>query len=199
MNSLTSATRRGGIVTAAVLTTMALAGCSAGQITQTADQAAAVDGASVWNQDPRFSVNDITILLNDQTGEAALKFTATNEDVESDASGVGHELLSVSVDGQDVDVSEADPIRYNCSLVADAEAHFDEHYRDESAVEATNACIQRISTEMDNNNYAFGGTVPVIFEFSFGTIEADAAVAAQTFPAGDAHRDYSSEEGYTSN
>lgn len=183
MKSLKSAARRGSIVAAAGLSALALSACSAGQITQTADQVAAVDGNFATHTDPSVSVRDVTILINDITGEGALKFGVTNEDV----SGETVTLESVSVDGQDVDLDASEPIGQNCVLTADsAEGLAVAPQADEDV-----ACIQYIETSLNNEDYAYGGHLPVTFTFDFGVIDINAPVSAHTLPAGETDRDYS--------
>ena len=71
MKSLKSA------VSAIAASALLLAGCSAGQITQTSDQVAAVDGAGAASDNQEVAVQDVTVVLDDN-GQAALKFTAIN-------------------------------------------------------------------------------------------------------------------------
>ena len=79
MKSLNSAARRGAIMTVAALSALALASCSAGQVTQTSTQAAAVDGANADTENGEIAVRDVTIHVTED-GEAGLKFTAINQD-----------------------------------------------------------------------------------------------------------------------
>lgn len=183
MKSLKSAARRGSIIAAAGVSALALSACSAGQVTQTADQVAAVDGNFAASTDPAVSVRDVTVLLNDVTGEAALKFGVSNEDY----SGEPVTLESVTVDGQDVEMDAVDPIGQDCVLIADAADNLEAMPQADEDI----ACIQYTETSLENEDFPYAGNVPVVFSFDFGDIELDATVAAHTLPAGEADRDYS--------
>ena len=78
MQSLKSAARRGAIISVTAVSALALASCSAGQVAQTAEKVAAVDGASASTEDNKVAVRDVTILV-EPNGTAALKFTAVNQ------------------------------------------------------------------------------------------------------------------------
>lgn len=183
MKSLKSAARRGSIIAAAGVSALALSACSAGQVTQTADQVAAVDGNFAASTDPAVSVRDVTVLLNDVTGEAALKFGVSNEDY----SGEPVTLESVTVDGQDVEMDAVDPIGQDCVLIADTADNLEAMPQADEDI----ACIQYTETSLENEDFPYAGNVPVVFSFDFGDIELDATVAAHTLPAGEADRDYS--------
>lgn len=182
MKSLKSATRRGGIVSIAALSALTLVGCSAGQVTQTADQVAAVDGNYANHTDPEVSIRDAQILLNDVNGEASLRFVVGNQDLANEE----HALESVSVDGQEVQMPATEPIGHNCTLVADAQANLEEMPQADDDI----ACIQYVPTTLENEDYAYGGTVPVEFTFDFGTMSLEAPVSAPDLPAGETPRDY---------
>ena len=173
MKSLKSAARRGGIISAAALSALALASCSAGQVTQTASQVAPVNGAEGNTEDGTVAVRDVTIIVDEQ-GEAALKFTAINQDT----SMTEHTLESIDVNGNDVTV-DAEPLARDCVLVGDSAARL------EATPQADGiGCIQYTETSLTNDNFAVGGNVPVTFTFDSGEIEMTAAVAAPQLPAG---------------
>ncbi|WIM67345.1 hypothetical protein QP027_09585 [Corynebacterium breve] len=178
MKSLKSAARRGGIISAAALSALALASCSAGQITQTADQVAAVDGASASSENGEVAVQDVTIVLDAESGDAALKFTVTNQDVAQKE----HTLESVKVDGADVNLGSTEPIKYNCRLVADSKDGID-------AMPQSEGCIQYVETTLDNDDFAYAGNRPVVFTFGdLDDIEVDATVSAPTGEHEDSNR-----------
>lgn len=158
--------RRVAIVAVAGAAAAALSACSAGQITQTADQVAAVDGASANTEDKTVAVRDVTVIVNeDQT--AGLKFTAIN----TDTSGKDHTLKSVKVDGKDVTLSEKPAIERNCSVVADTKDNIELMKKNESI------CITYIDSELSNDGFAVGGQKPVVFEFDSGKVELNATIA----------------------
>lgn len=95
MKSLNLAARRGALVTVAAASALALASCSAGQITQTSSQVAAVDGNQAGSANDPVLVRDVTVHLTTD-GEAGVKFTAINQDT----SHTSHTLESVTVDAK---------------------------------------------------------------------------------------------------
>ena len=104
--------KRVAAVAVAGCASLALVGCSAGQITQTSSQVAAVDGASGSTEDGALSVRDVIVVLAED-GQAAVKFTATNQDT----SMRDHTLQSVEVDGQKATLGDNATIAYNLSLI----------------------------------------------------------------------------------
>lgn len=176
--SLKSAARRGGIASAAALSALALASCSAGQITQTSTQVAAVDGAFADSEDGTIAVRDVTVIISDE-GEAALKFTAVNQD----PSMTEHTLESVDVDGNEVELDNNPPLAMNCSLVGHSESGM------ESVPEFENGCIEYTVTSLENEDYAIAGTTPVTFTFDNTTIEVLAAISGEQFESGEVDRE----------
>src|SRR5690625_527304 len=96
--SLKSVTRKGATISATAIAALALASCSAGQITQTSSQVAAVDGSDAESADGNIAVRDVAIQVEPDTNEASLKFTALNQAYTDEQIT----LESISVDGQDV-------------------------------------------------------------------------------------------------
>ena len=159
--------------------TLALVGCSAGQITQTSNQVAAVDGASASTEDGSVSVQDVTVVLAED-GQAALKFTATNQDT----SMKDHTLKSVDVDGQNVAISGNSSIAYNCALVADSKDGLERMPQDKN-----DNCIEYTATTLANDDFAYGGNVPVTFNFDTGSLDVVATVSAPTLASGQVDRE----------
>lgn len=169
MKSLKSAARRGGIVSAAALSALALASCSAGQVTQTSAQVAAVDGARADSEGGEVAVRDVQVLVLDDEN-AAVKFTAVNQD----PSLATHTLESVQVDGNEVDLENNPPLEHNCSLVGDSEEGF------EAVPETDIGCIEYTVTSLANDDFAVAGNIPVTFTFDTGTLELTAPISAPT-------------------
>ena len=159
--------------------TLALVGCSAGQITQTSNQVAAVDGASASTEDGSVAVQDVTVVLAED-GQAALKFTATNQDT----SMKDHTLKSVDVDGQNVTISGNSSIAYNCALVADSKDGLERMPQDKN-----DNCIEYTATTLANDDFAYGGNVPVTFNFDTGSLDVVATVSAPTLASGQVDRE----------
>lgn len=178
MLSLKSAARRGGIASLAALSALALASCSAGQITQTSSKVAAVDGASADSEDGTVAVRDVTVVL-DEENEASLKFTAINQD----QSMAEHTLESVEVDGQEVTIEDNEPLQANCSMVAASEATIADLPKFEDG------CITYTATSLDNEDFAIAGNLPVVFTFEHTTIEVDSTVSMVHPEAGEVHRE----------
>lgn len=179
MLSLKSAARRGGIASLAALSALALASCSAGQITQTSSKVAAVDGASADSADGTVAVRDVTIVLDEQQEDAALKFTAINQD----QSMAEHTLESVEVDGQEVTIDNNEPLQANCSLVAGSQETIADlpQYED--------GCITYTATSLDNEDFAIAGNLPVVFTFEHTTIELEATVSMVHPEVGEVQRE----------
>ena len=159
--------------------TLALVGCSAGQITQTSNQVAAVDGASASTEDGSVAVHDVTVVLAED-GQAALKFTATNQDTAMKE----HTLKSVDVDGQNVAISGNSSIAYNCALVADSKDGLERMPQDKN-----DNCIEYTATTLANDDFAYGGNVPVTFNFDTGSLDVVATVSAPTLASGQVDRE----------
>ncbi|WP_146183481.1 hypothetical protein [Corynebacterium yudongzhengii] len=189
MKSLQSAARRGGMISAAALSAMALAACSAGQITQTSSQVAAVDGASGGDRALGVAVENITVLIDDTTGEASMQFAVTNQD----PSGQEYTLESVEVDGQEAQLESTDPIAEQCTLIADTPSHL------ESMPQSNSDCTQYTTVTLENQDWAFAGNLPVSFTFDHldEPIEVTATVSAPTPEAGELDRQYDEGESTT--
>lgn len=157
---------------------LALTGCSAGQITQTSNQVAAVDGASGATENGEIAVQDVTVVLA-EGGKAALKFSATNQDT----SMTDHTLKSVTVDGTQVQLENNNTIKYNCVLVADSAEGLDRLPQDDEN------CISYTATSLPNDDFAYGGNVPVKFNFDTGAVEVTATVSAPTLASGEVDRE----------
>lgn len=169
--------RRAALLTAAGAATLALSACGAGQISQTADQVAAVDGAGAETANKEVAVRDVTVIVSEDKS-AALKFTAVNQDTAQKA----HKLTSVKVGGQDVQLSEKPEFKRGCSLVADSAKNI------EALKKSDNLCITYITTKLNNDNFAAGGNKPVVFTFDSGEIKLDATIAANHNEDGQTNR-----------
>ncbi|WP_408932988.1 hypothetical protein [Corynebacterium marquesiae] len=186
VQSLKSAARRGAIISVTAVSALALASCSAGQITQTADKVAAVDGASASTDDNKVAVRDVTILV-EPDGSAALKFSAVNQGYDTDVIS----LESVKVDGQRVEMDKAQPLHRDQSIIADSQKNLD------ATTQQDSENVQYIATSLKNDDFGYAGDRPVTFEFSNGSIDVDATIAATQMQSGEFDRDVESPEGYS--
>ena len=187
MQSLKSAARRGAIISVTAVSALALASCSAGQVTQTADKVAAVDGASASTDDNKVAVRDVTILV-EPDGSAALKFSAVNQGYDTDVIS----LESVEVDGQRVEMDKAQPLHRDQSIIADSQKNLD------ATTQQDSESVQYIATKLKNDDFGYAGDRPVTFEFSNGSIDVNATIAATQMQSGEFDRDVESSEGYSS-
>ena len=187
MQSLKSAARRGAIISVTAVSALALASCSAGQVAQTAEKVAAVDGASASTEDNKVAVRDVTILV-EPNGAAALKFTAVNQGYDTDVIS----LESVKVDGQRVEMDKAQPLHRDQSIIADSQKNLD------ATTQQDSENVQYIATTLKNDDFGYAGDRPVTFEFSNGSIDVDATIAATQMQSGEFDRDVESSEGYSS-
>lgn len=162
----------------AVASALALTGCSAGQITQTSSQVAAVDGATAFTDGNEISVQDATLVLAED-GQAALKFSVTNQDKNEE----DHVLEGVTVDGSPVQLSGAKPIPYNGVLVADSAQGL------KAMPKSDEGSIQYVATTVENQDFAYGGNVPVKFQFDNAVLDIDVTVSAPTLESGEVERE----------
>lgn len=171
MKTRKSATRRALAVTAGCAA-LALTACSAGQISQTANQTAAVNGTNGDLGDA--AVRNVTLIAQEDNS-VALKFNASNTGIQ------GNEITLESIDVQDAEIDFDTPttLRPNCSLVADAEAALEE--MNPEAVDK--GCTEYLATVVDGEDFYAGASRVVTFEFSGedftgeNTIEINAPIA----------------------
>ncbi len=157
--TLKSVVRRGALATVAAASAVALAACGAGQISQTANQVAAVDGAqNVQESNPGgIAIRDAHIVIDPDTGDAALKFSATNQERANDAA---YTLTSIEVEGAgEVELTPVTStknyeaaadgdlaIPRDCQLVADYAGAVEQY---SELAEHNAACITYVATSLD--------------------------------------------------
>ncbi|MCM0046948.1 hypothetical protein [Corynebacterium diphtheriae] len=173
VKSLKSAARRGAMISVAAASALALTSCSAGQITQTSDQVAAVDGSEVDNANGTIALRDVTISLTEQ-GQAGVKFTAINQD----NSNKEHVLKSITVDGTKATIDGDTKLASDCSIVGGIKAEMSR------LTEPKSGCITHVITSVENKGLAVGGSKNVVFSFDSGDIALDATIAAPVLESG---------------
>ncbi|MHC9584174.1 hypothetical protein ACQQ62_05900 [Corynebacterium diphtheriae] len=173
VKSLKSAARRGAMISVAAASALALVSCSAGQITQTSDQVAAVDGSEVDNANGTIALRDVTISLTEQ-GQAGVKFTAINQD----NSNKEHVLKSITVDGTKASIDGDTKLASDCSIVGGIKAEISQ------LTEPKAGCITHVITSVENKGLAVGGSKNVVFSFDSGDIALDATIAAPVLESG---------------
>ncbi|OWN95100.1 hypothetical protein [Corynebacterium diphtheriae] len=173
VKSLKSAARRGAMISVAAASALALTSCSAGQITQTSDQVAAVDGSEIDNTNGTIALRDVTISLTEQ-GQAGVKFTAINQD----NSNKEHVLKSITVDGTKATIDGDTKLASDCSIVGGIKAEMSR------LTEPKSGCITHVITSVENKGLAVGGSKNVVFSFDSGDIALDATIAAPVLESG---------------
>ena len=209
--TLKSATRRTAALTVAAGCAVALTACGAGQISQTANQVAAVDGSDGQSEDGVITLRDVIVHPTTDGEQGAVKFTASSQET----TGVDHVLESVTVDGKPVKIMGETTVAPNCSLVGDSADRIEEmgaklgtsgSTMSSSSASASTAmsdknmvpvpqarsttgapCSTYVVTSLAEKPVS-GTTKKVSFKFDTGTIEVVAPVALPTPPAGEVYR-----------
>ncbi|AZA12764.1 hypothetical protein ACFPVT_10515 [Corynebacterium choanae] len=171
------------VVAAAAVALGALSACSAGQVSQTAHQVAAVDGAKGGTEDGKLLVRDVMVVVDTEDPVAGVKFTAINNDTDL----ATYQLKSVTVQGEKATVSNSPELNRDCLLIADPEIPAGEAKADAPK----GSCQFYTDATVKNIGFPPGGTVPVTFDFgAAGTIDVDAAVTEPLLDAGSTPREY---------
>lgn len=180
VKSQKSKVARGILTLAAAGAALTLTACSAGQITQTSNQVAAVNGveAEVGN----IALRDVSIVIDDKNA-LAVKFTAGNVEER----GENITLNSITVDGKAVSLSGSKDVLAGGSLIGDS-ADAIKNYQVESA---KTAHLTYTATSLSGVSDVFiGGQKEVEFTFSTGSVTVNAPVVAYTTTqGGELHRD----------
>ncbi|MCQ9343634.1 hypothetical protein [Corynebacterium kozikiae] len=175
VKSLKSAARRGALISVAATSALALASCSAGQITQTSSQVPAVDGAFSAYQGVQ--LRDVTVHVNEE-GQAGVKFFAANLDT-ADRS---YDLRGITVDGTPVTLSEPVTLDKGCVVMGGLPEEMD------LLTEPEGQCYQLVDATLENTGLAFGGNVPVVFDFGSGEVTVNSTVSMPVAPSGENDR-----------
>lgn len=156
---------------------LALSACSAGQISQTANQVPAVNGNSGQLGDA--VVHDVT-LITQEDNSVALKFNASNEAIqENNVTLEGIEVEDASVDfGSDLTIEP------NCSVVADSQEAIDRMNPDDVDLN----CTEYLATTVTGDNFYTGSAREVTFRFNGGDLEVNAPITAWYAEAGHTYR-----------
>ena len=150
---------------------LGLTGCGAGQISQTADQVAAVDGASAETEDGAIQIRDVTVSVTD-TQQASLKFTAVNDEKNS---GESIQLESVAIDGTPVTVSGNKIINSGCSLIVDSQKMITAMPQ----ADRENMCATYAASSFTDPGAVPGQQREVVFSFSNGDVTVQAPVSKE--------------------
>ena len=173
---------RSALALVAAGSAVALTACGAGQITQTSNQAAAVNGTNGHLEN--VSLRDATIVIG-KDGNSYLKFTASN----LENLGESATLQSISIDGKDANVNGDKTIKPGCNLVAATPDEVAEIKKG-----AQNVCTTYASPELSSTEGVYpGGSLPAKFAFDQGTAELNLPVVGEHPTAGEAYRNPANE------
>lgn len=171
--------RRTALVVLAACAALGASACSAGQVSQTAYQVAAVDGGS--GSAGNLEVNDFVVVLPESgAGEARVGFVASYT-----GSGFGDavSLDDVRIDGVEARVGQSQALARGCSLVVSAA----EDARPATAQEGV--CVEQTTATVPSGSLTIGQSVPATLTFSNGErIETLAGVIAPVPDAGEYSR-----------
>lgn len=156
---------------------LALTACGAGQISQTADQVAAVNGTAA--AEGNVAVRDVSVVVTPDN-DVALKFTAAN--LEDKGSPIS--LERVTVNGKKVALEGDNTIAPGCNLVADYE-----DATEKLANAGQTTCNTYLATKLTKtSDIHLGGNAEVKFAFNNGNVDVNASVVAYTPESGEFHR-----------
>lgn len=156
---------------------LALSACGAGQISQTANQVAAVNGTDGDLGDA--AVRDVT-LITQEDNSVALKFNLSNQGIED----TDITLERVSVQDATLDIGGSKTVSPDCSVVADSQAAIS----DMNPSNADAGCVEYLETTVEGENFYNGAARVVTFEFSNGDLEINAPITAWYSEAGQTNR-----------
>ena len=169
---------RGTLALVAAGSALTFTACSAGQITQTGSQVAAVNGVS--GSQGFATVSGAAVVVGPDDG-LEMKFTAGN--LADNKAPI--RLESVEVEGKQVSGIPVQEIKPGCNIVADKNGNVKD--MENAAREST--CNIYASTDIPGlKDVYLGGHKKVTFTFSNGTIELNAPVVAFTPPSGKLYR-----------
>lgn len=176
MTSPNTGLRRTALVVLAVGAALGASACSSGQISQTANQVAAVDGGR--GTAGELTVNDLQVVLDEEGAEGRVGFAVSY-------TGYGFDepvsIDSVEVDGLPVALGATQPMERGCSIVFDAREDA------EPGQAEGDICLERaVATLPGSEDLRMGTSVPATLSFSNGDqIETNAAVMGSIVEAGD--------------
>ena len=168
---------RGALALVAASSVLALSACSAGQISQTANQVAAVPGSGA--NEGNIAIRDAAVVVTPDNN-LTVKFTAANVEDDGDVAT----LQNLTVNGNRVAISGDDTVGPGCNLVGYDRAHLDEIKEG-----AGNTCNTYVETRLSNSSDIYiAGEAELEFNFDKSTVTMQAPVTAYTPVAGQYHR-----------
>ena len=176
MTSPNTGLRRTALVVLAVGAALGASACSGGQVSQTANQVAAVDGGR--GEAGELTVNDLQVIVPEDGGEVRVGFAASY-------TGYGFDdpvsIDSVEIDGVPAQLGETQPMERGCTIVFDAREGV------EPVPPQADICLQNaVATLPSSEELKIGTSAPATVSFSNGDrIETEAAVMASILEAGE--------------
>lgn len=168
--------RRTALVVLAVGAALGASACGSGQISQTANQVAAVDGGKGSVGD--LNVNDLLVTLAEDGGDARVGFVASFS-----GSGLGEpiSLESVEIDGKPAQLGQTEPMERGCTIVVDAREDA------EPTPAPEGICLETTTATLSGaDDLKIGVSVPATVSFSNGEqIETEAAVMGNIVEVGE--------------
>ncbi|AGP30076.1 hypothetical protein [Corynebacterium terpenotabidum] len=182
MKHLKSPAARGALALVAGFAALALTACGAGQISQTANQVAAVNGTNGQVGDA--VVRDVSLIIQEDNS-VALKFNASNQAINTDPIV----LTSVEIEGATFDLGGSKTIEGNCNLVADSAQGLEDMRADAAeAALGDDACTEYLETTVEGTDFFPGASRNVVFTFDAGEIAINAPIVAWYPEAGTTDR-----------
>lgn len=162
--------RRTALAILAVGATFGATACSAGQVSQTANQVAAVDGGQGSAGDVH--LNDLQVVLPEDDGEARVGFAASFT-----GSGFGDTITldNLEIDGNQVELGEFPPLERGCTVISSAAEDADTGSAQEGI------CLDQITATLPSaEGLNIAQAAPATATFSNGdVIETEAGVVAE--------------------
>jgi hypothetical protein len=174
---LKSPAARGALALVAGSAALTLTACGAGQISQTANQAPAVNGTNGTQGDA--VVRDVSLIIQ-QDNSVSLKFNASNQGIEDE----DITLDGVKVQDATLDFGGQKTIAADCNIVADSAASLKEM----GAQHNEKGCTEYLPTRVTGENFYPGAARNVTFTFNTGDITVNAPVTSFYPEAGQTDR-----------
>ncbi|MEJ4113433.1 hypothetical protein ACGE24_05120 [Corynebacterium kroppenstedtii] len=196
--SLKSASLRSGLAIAAAGSALTLGACGAGQISQTANQVPAVDGAAANAENNTITLRDVTVQPKTDDHAGAVAFTISNVD----PSQTQRTLQRIKVDGKEVKIEGNTDLKPQCQIIGNnkdalkgmgahevkATSSTSESTADSKGGSRVN-CVSYIRTSF-NGSPTPGTSTTVTFTLNTGDITLTAPVAEAVPQAGQTSRDH---------
>lgn len=177
MKPLKSTATRSALTLVAGCAALALTGCGAGQISQTADQVPAVNGTNGEAGDAM--VRDVSLIIQ-KDDSVVLKFNASNQAIQEGPVT----LSSVKIQDATFNLGGAKTIDSKCNLVVDSA----QSLREMRAEKNKSTCTEYLASTVEGSGFFPGDSRNVTFTFNTGDIQVSAPVVTYAPEAGSVTR-----------